>query len=625
MNISNMKRIFAFGKKHWRGLAVSIIAIVFFALVSSLINASQKDMVKWSSPDETANYVFSKLYGQTGRMSFFEKYNLYAEDLMHPRSMRSDHGVIKPVSFPGVILIYGKISSVVGHKLIPYLTPFFGALGIIFFYLLIKRIFGKTSALLSALLLAGFPVWIYYSARSMFHNVLFVSLFIIGMYFLLLMGSRGFKAPFMSRKADWKGMAFAALAGLFMGGTLITRTSELLWVAPLLFLLWLFNIRRVGLSKLLIFLSFLFLSLLPALFWNQVLYGSPFFGGYAEMNSSITSIKQSGSDLVKATVSFEPEYIKYLLATIKENIFYFGLHPGQSLDMFYHYFIKMFSWLFFPACLGLILYLQRIYKWKRSVWLFFLSYALISSILILYYGSWEFHDNPDTSSFTIGNSYTRYWLPVYLGSFPLVAFFLMRFSHGLLPEEGGFVQKKKGLLSKILRRPRKKVLTLGVRAFFLGLIFIASVNFVMIGSEEGLLYGFPRKRNASVQLKRVLKMTESDSVIITRYHDKLFFPQRKVIVGSLTDNNMNRIYKRLSFYLPVYYYSFTFPPRDIKYLNERKLKEAGLRIEKAGRVSEDFTLYRLLRRQSPEQGLKSGLRSWREGDLLKYMSSNFSR
>ena len=91
-----------------------------------------------------------------------------------------------------------------------------------------------------------------------------------------------------------------------------------------------------------------------------------------------------------------------------------------------------------------------------------------------------------------------------------------------------------------------------------------------------------------------MELTESNAVIITRYHDKLFFPERKVIVGLFNDDNMNMRYAQLVDYLPVYYYNFTFPQKDVKYLNQSKLPKAGLRIEKIERVG-DFSLYKLTR------------------------------
>ena len=73
----------------------------------------------------------------------------------------------------------------------------------------------------------------------------------------------------------------------------------------------------------------------------------------------------------------------------------------------------------------------------------------------------------------------------------------------------------------------------------------------------------------------------------------MFFPERKVIVGLFDDKNMIAEYANLVNLLPVYYYNFTLPPRDFEYLNNRRLAEAGLQIEKVEQVTDDFTLYRL--------------------------------
>ena len=51
-----------------------------------------------------------------------------------------------------------------------------------------------------------------------------------------------FVGPQLKNAPNW---AFAALSGLFLGLAAITRSSELLWLAPGLGLLWLFNIQPV--------------------------------------------------------------------------------------------------------------------------------------------------------------------------------------------------------------------------------------------------------------------------------------------------------------------------------------------------------------------------------------------
>jgi hypothetical protein len=94
-------------------------------------------------------------------------------------------------------------------------------------------------------------------------------------------------------------------------------------------------------------------------------------------------------------------------------------------------------------------------------------------------------------------------------------------------------------------------------------------------------------------LDRILALTEKNATIITRYHDKLFFPERKVIIGLFTDQNMIIEYAKLAKIAPVYYYNFAFAEKDLEYLNARKLADAGLSIKVIENVTDEFTLYKL--------------------------------
>lgn len=594
-------------KQKWPLLAVTALAVVFFFGTASYNYLTQAgDFIKWSSPDETANYIFSKLYSQTGEMTIFEKYNLVSDDIIHPRSFASDEGNLKPVSFLGIILIYGFLASLTSYKILPFLTPAFAAIGILFFYLLVKKIFGQRHALISAFLLAAFPPYIYYSARGLFHNILFIVLLIFGLYFGLLMAGKRYEG----KRLDLLNWLLAALSGFLFGLAIITRTSELLWLGPMLFVIWLFNIKKIGFTKLVIFLSFLFLAVLPALYWDQILYGSPLAGGYPEMNQSVKTLAQASGDLVKSTVAGNLAYSQQLVNKIKETIFHFGFAPRQSARMLYYYFTNMFPWLFWPAILGGLLFLRRIYKWRKKHLVYLIAYSLISLILLFYYGSWQFHDNPDPKSFTVGNSYTRYWLPIYLGALPFASLFLIKLTRALFPrfsrkaELGGSGSNPSGnavfptagsWLKGQFRRLRRVFFINCSRVILVVLIYFISISFVLFGSEEGLIYSFQNQRKFQYELERILDLTESNSVIITRYHDKVFFPERKVIVGLFDDNNMNVRYAKLINYLPVYYYNFTFPEKDLNYLNNKKLKEVNLRIEPVKKITNDFSLYRLMK------------------------------
>jgi hypothetical protein len=590
-------------KKYWREICVVFLAAGFFVSAYYFISYVQKDnFVKWASPDETANYVFSKLYGQTGQLTIYEKYNPYVDEIMQPRSFRSDNGLLKPVSFLGITLIYGEIVKVFSVKVLPYLTPFFAALAIFFYYLLIKKVFTSRIAFLSTLLLLSFPVFFYYSVRSMFHNVLFVSFLVIGLYFIVLACSRPrAKNKFLAWrfwKMDWFNLFLSALGGLAVGASLITRTSEALWVLPMFFIIWLFNLKKTGFLKLIVFIAFALLPFVPVMFWNQILYGGFTRGGYSEMNQSISTITSAGLDLSKTVTTGNLSLISGPLKKIQENIFYFGLRPAAAEQAFKNYFLKMFPMLFWPAFLGAFLFFTRVWKWKKKYWAYMSAYFVISFILILYYGSWDFHDNPNINEITIGNSYTRYWLPIYLGAMPLAAFFISRFSWALLArdkeiEEAATAQSSGWFNFFKPAWPSRNFLIGVVQALCIILISFFSFNFVASGSKEGLTYTAGNNEILKSEYNQVMSLTEPSAVIITRYHDKIFFPERKVIVGLLTDDAMNLRYRKLVNFLPVYYYNFTFPAKDFAYLNDSKLKAAGLSIKKIKQTDNVFSLYKL--------------------------------
>ncbi|MCF7794906.1 hypothetical protein K9M50_00905 [Patescibacteria group bacterium] len=568
--------------KNWRLLVIIFLAIIFFAISSSFnFIAQSSDYVKWGSPDENANYVFSKLYSNSGDLVIKEKYNLYSGGLIHPRSFKSDGAYLKPLSFLGIILIFGKIASFLGNQVLPYLTPFFASIGLIFFYLWLQRIFNKKIAFISSLILFSFPVYIYYTSRSMFHNVLFVVFVIIFLYFsTYIVSSEKNKTKFFSYKPKLKyifSLASSYLSGLFLALAIITRASEILWLIPIVFLAWIFYFRSISITKVFLFLAGIFSGLLPMFYYNQILYGAFWQGGYSEMNDSLLIVSKSSGELVKFTISKQTDMIKVAFNSIKDTIFYFGLKPWQSVEMFIIYFAKMFWYLFIPFVLGFLILLSNIYKWPKKYWLYILSWLFLSAFLIFYYGSWKFTDNPDASSHTIGNSYTRYWLPIYLGAMPIIAIFFDRFSK--------FIFKKKTHFSNISRK--------GLIAIFIFIIYLLSFYFLIFGSEEGLYYSYFNYKKDQKNVEKVWDYTEDNAVIVTEFHDKLLFLERKVIRGLLTDPNMNYYYAHVAEKLPLYYFNFTFPEKDLKYLNDRKLPENNMNIKLKKEISPEFSLYEL--------------------------------
>ena len=573
-------------------IIVGLLALVFFVATSSFNYLTQEPgYVKWSSPDETANYFFAKSLSEGRGLSFFDPAAILGDNMVMPRSFRSDFGWLKPVSFLGVILVYGGIGSVLGSAVIPFLTPFFAALGIIIFYLLIKRVFNSRIGLISAFLLASFPVYIYYTVRSMFHNVLFIVLLLIGIYLIILAtgwtrkGKINFSwKGFISLKFDkrrWLGALAAFFGGSFFGLAIATRTSEIIWLAPAVVIAWLFYIKRFGLMKLILAICGFAIALLPNIYFNQLLYSAPLYGGYNEMNRSMDDISQASSGIVNSLFKGGGPLGEHI-NSIYRNVFYFGFNPEQSLSMAEKYIWVMFPILSIAFLLGvLIVIILNIRRPQKKYLAYFLAFVVLSTILIFYYGSWKFNDNPNPDRYTIGNSYTRYWLPIYLMMMPVAALAVVRVSRALV-----FAFKRS-------KARWQKMASSGIQVILVLLFVVTSVDFVLYGSEEGLFHLYYNNTRDKEHVLEVINLTEEEAIIITRYYDKFLFPERRIIMGTITNEEVLTAARKLVSRYPVYYYNFYLNEADVNYLNERKLPPFELEIDLIKKISRDFGLYRL--------------------------------
>lgn len=567
---------------------VLALSLGFFLLTSVFISLNQGEgsYYRFSSPDESANYFFSLNFANFRELSSYDPAGVISDGWTSPRSLRSDFGFLKPVSFLGIIITFGYIGSLLGTAVIPFLTPFFAALGIIFFYLLVRKLFNDRVALISAFLLAFFPVYIYYSIRSMFHNVLFIDFLLIGLYFLSNIKLREkkiisplslerkklatkLKAYFFNffqvkvEKRKIMSLVFSFFGGIFTSLALISRTSEALWLLPLIFLWAIFYFKRLRIFDVILFLSGFFLSLLPVAYYNQILYGSFFYSGYNELNRSMDEVSNISTSLFSG---FSLTYWQETFYKIRDLVFYFGFKPLQSLKLAVGYIVKMFPLLFSFSILGFLsLFYSNLSKPKKKINFYLLAGVLVSVFLIIYYGSWKFYDNPDTSQMTIGNSYTRYWLPIYLWLMPLAAWFLSCLTKALFS-------------FKVINKKLRPYFVSGLQALFILIYSCSSLFFLFFASKEGLSYwrynNIAERNSAEI----VLANTEPEAVIITRYFDKLLFPNRRIIVASFPDDDLMPIVDNLSKFYPIYYFHFQLNEKDINYLNERRLSSYGFKI-----------------------------------------------
>jgi len=506
-------------KKHPKKLL--IILAVLFAIIYSYLPS-----VVFNSPDENANYFFSELFATETRLNYPITED---SDVLHPRSMLVINQNIVPISFLGMPLLYGSLAKIFTANAIPFFTPIIAVISVLFFYEIIKKVFSPKIALISSIILFIHPAFWYYATRSMYHNMLFICLIIIGLYFLLL-------------KKSYQNII---LASIFIGLALIVRTSEAPWVILSLIILYLFNRKKLSYKKITTSIFVLIIVLLPILYLNNNIYGHPLSTGYKLLNTT--------SDIIVQQSTNSGEVIKL----------------NNVIKNFWNYGVYIFWWLSIPMYLGLAWFLKNFKKLDHKKKQYLIIFLVSTGYLITYYGNWVFNDNPDPTKITIGTSYIRYWLPIYIFSTPFIA---------------------KTLLTIKNFNFKYKIIASTITAILLGynLIFTFSLADESLQKTKQTLIEY-----ATIKTK-VLNITKPKSIIIAGYYDKLFFPNRLIIenLNEERDKRLNEISKLLNKDYPVYYYSWQ-NDQDIQYLNKKILNKYNLKLTNPIIIREGERLFKL--------------------------------
>lgn len=491
-------------------LILIILTVVFGGVYFWLVTPIKTDLPvssldqRFDWPDEVANYFWSKHYAQTGQLNLAEPLNDAAENQIHPRSfnVRGD-GALVPGSFLGLILLYGTLAKIFSVQSIIYFTPILALLGVLAFYGIIKRIFNQKIALVSAILMLFHPAWWYYSVTSMLPNVAFVSLILLSIYFLI-----------RARKIS---LPVLLLAGFLAGLAISIRPSELIWLGIVYLAVIIYLGQRLKITKLILFLAIAAIVILPSLYQQQLLYGDYLISGYNQLQENSPAVCQS-CGLVKAL------------------IMPFGFHPTLIVANFWTHYISRLWWLSLLFILGLVSFFVQPPK-KQTPQVF--GYVLVSLLVFFwlgaYYGSWQFTDLLTVHLNTLGLSYVRYWLPLYILALPFVAI-------GLI------------WLSKFLKN-RWQIFAL---TFFLAVLFYVSADLVLQKKPDSILPVKNRIVSYKQNAFQINQLTEAEAVIVTVRKDKLFFPERKVIhtFQALSLNQeLQTVVAKLVKLTPVYYYA----------------------------------------------------------------------
>ncbi|MBI4272650.1 hypothetical protein HY621_02255 [Candidatus Uhrbacteria bacterium] len=564
------RRIFFIG-------ALIAVAAVFFFLYSFLSLESIKDpSIRLNSPDETANYFFSRLYATTGTLGYSEPLLAATEHFLHPRSMTGVHGKVVPVSFVGMPLLYGSVGSILGTKAILFVTPLIAILIPFLFYLFLRAIFSFRVAAISALLLAIHPAYWYFANRAMMHNIIFFGLLVAG--FALLASIR------TSREYGVRSRLVEALlfffAGAAIGTSMMVRFSEIVWVAPLMVLVAFVFMRRLSLGMCLVFLLGFSIPITGIFSLNTQLYGSPTSFGYHGYESfdaagAVNSLQAAASEFFTDPFRAIDSVLMHINAAyqpLAKYILPFGYEPDVFTSNFYQYFGSLFWWFVIPLAIGLLVLLRKgVYEMIRFRRLHILAYVFIGSLvcfwLAAYYGSWVVQDNI-TNIPTIGNSYIRYWLPLFALSLPGVAMFLVF------------------LFDRAWWGGVQRVAVVGLSA----LLVLFSFQVVVVDSNESLIAVRDSIRAAREKLYKVLAATEPNAVIVSQRSDKIFFPERRVLESIKDFGEAPLIRPIIESGVPVYYYGL-WSDADAAYMSRRYFTPYAFHIEHVADIADAERLF----------------------------------
>ncbi len=489
---------------------------------------------RYNSPDEAANAFFATRLAQGSWLPLVEPLNqLVGRPLIHPRSTIVYNQQIMPASFLGWPLLAGSIGRLAGNGALPYITPLFALFGLGFLYLITKQLLNQRAAIITTLLVALQPAFWYYHSRSFFHNAVFVDLLLVAVW----LGLKIIK----TNKYGWY-----LLLGLISGLALSVRTAEIFWFIAVgcWWLVWWRH--NISFKNLWLIILGLIIGLAPIFISNYFLYGFPLSFGYRpELLWS--------QDMNRTAWLFS------------ELMLPFGFHPRLIFNTTVNYLGLLMWWWALPVAAAAIYLVATWRSLSRELKGLIIGTLIMSVWLVVVYGSWQFNDNPDPSAVTIGTSYVRYFMPLYVLWLIPVGYFLAQLS----------------------RLKWGRYLTL----FVVGIYLVLSTSLVWFDYQEGLSAVRGNLERFAVASRDVQALTPSGSVIVSGKTDKFFWPERVVIYELKDAADYLAVTKLLSSAVPVYAFRATLQPPGLANFNN-KIRPFGLTLAPATYTWEDFGLYK---------------------------------
>lgn len=357
-----------------KNLISILIIISAFALLYNYSNLKTEYIP--NSPDEAQSRFFAYHFIETGELQWeSELNNKYGTTIFAPRNLaalgQNVYAPKKPLLYILTMATFGVFSR------IEYFTPVFGLLGIMVFFLVLRKLAGNKIALVSSIFIGISPVYLLYSVFYWEHVPALVLTFLAYYTFLRFQESRK--------------TAYLILTGLFLVVAIFMRPVDILSISSFVVVLLLFYWKSFSIRSVVITGFIFIISSIPYLFLNKLVFGGFF---------NIPEIMRASSYLEQSDYSVIPMDINMYYASFMNHVILVQIVSAM-------------------AVMGIIYVLLRgnSHLWKFSIAV--LAYCLV---IFVFYGARD-----TTYAFGGGNifaSLNRYFLPISAMSYLFAGIFI---------------------------------------------------------------------------------------------------------------------------------------------------------------------------------------------------------
>ena len=524
---------------------LALVSLVFFCSYLYLHFGEAIQDVKENSmhsiisnqPDEMAHYFFITELVLHRSFGSVDLLNSAVDNQAHPRSMTVVGQRLEPIGFPFFILLVSIFSFIptliFGHGVFNIsamlLVPLLAVASNFLVYGMIRRVWSERVALIGSLLLFLLPPWWYWASHPFQYTIPFVFFLTLSVYGLFRISDADTSRTKFS---------FALVSALGISLALALRPNELVWVLGL-YGYFVYRQRAHITKQMILGWTGSVLGVLLLFFVVQdAFYGSPLASGYVKPLST----GEAGSALGGG------QGIPFFRAFL----FPFGIHLLTAVKTVYRYFFVLFNswtlWMFVSS----IFIIVRGDKMIRN---YFVVWTIVSCYLVLWYGSWNFADNL-LGVPSIGSSQIRYFMPIYVGMIPLIAYFADRVLT--------FFSTKRQIFA----------------ALALGLLFLlSSHNAVYFSYPEGLARVKQTLASYVDWQGRIYSRVPENAIVVTRYADKYLFPGRNVVIRTSEESEwIGAVQKLVALKLPVWWHDLKLSTEEQKKV-DAELASQGLKLD----------------------------------------------